>query len=298
MIDPAPPEEPAHPEKGQSPGTGAPPPPTHPQGLFEAFDALMVMTIGLVLVIAYYFLQWKLEKAVDSLYLAVLSSCGLALIAAPWGLAAACGESPRLTFRLLRLPGRQLLWLTLLALSLVLPVEYLGNLTTHLIPVPPEVEALRAEMLPASPLEWALAALALCLVVPLGEETVFRGLLQQAARGPLGGMTSAVLCGLLFAGLHFQPWFLGGFVLLGIALGLALETTGSLLAPLWIHSIYNGVALVALAIDPTGEGESLASGRWGAPLVLTSGILAAWAWRALRQTHGWDDEDDHVDVVA
>jgi hypothetical protein len=111
-------------------------------------------------------------------------------------------------------------------------------------------------------------------------------------------MNAAVLCGLLFAGLHFQPWFLGGFVLLGVALGLALETTGSLLAPLWIHAIYNGVALAALAIDPAGEGESLASGRWGPPLVLTSGIVAAWAWRALRRTHAWDDEDDHADAVA
>jgi membrane protease YdiL (CAAX protease family) len=272
-----------------------------PRGLFEVVDALRLMTLGLGLVVLYYLLQDLADRLIGSFYGAVLVSCVVALIAIPWRMARVAGQGARSTFRLLPVPASQLLWLTLLALALVLPVEFLGGLTARLIPVPEAFEKLRAELVPRSALEWVLAVIALCVAVPLGEETVFRGLIQQAARGPLGGGLAALLCGLLFAGLHFQPWFLGGLVLLGIALGLTLEITGSLLASLWVHAIYNAVVVVALAVDPRGQGKPLTDGHRGLLLLVVSVAVATLAWLRLRRCHPWEDdagEDPDGDTQA
>ena len=143
-------------------------------------------------------------------------------------------------------------------------------------------------------------ALVLCIVAlaPLGEELLFRGLIYRSLRdglarhGPLGwgvAVGAAVSAG-LFAWAHGgegqaqQLWQLVG---VGLVLVLAYELTGSISAPILLHSLNNTLALATgLARYPDVRLaqpwiEALA---WAGPLLtlLSILLLAALYRRALR----------------
>jgi membrane protease YdiL (CAAX protease family) len=92
-----------------------------------------------------------------------------------------------------------------------------------------------------------LAALALA-VAPLCEETAFRGLLQPALGAHLPRAAALAITATLFAAIH-DAAHAPPLLALGLVLGIARERTGSLLAPLAIHALFNaGEVLRGLAL--------------------------------------------------
>lgn len=103
---------------------------------------------------------------------------------------------------------------------------------------------------------WRLAPLFLlaCVMAPILEETVFRGLLYRHLREATGGLPawgsvlfSAVVTGALFAILHPQDLLAVPFIM-GIALALAFmrEWRNTLLPSMIGHAVSNAVTLLAL----------------------------------------------------
>lgn len=90
----------------------------------------------------------------------------------------------------------------------------------------------------------AAMALAVVLLVPLAEETFFRGFVYPALRRHLGVGGAAWLSGLFFAAVHLQVVNFLPILLLGAALAITYERTGSLLSVVAIHGLNNLVALV------------------------------------------------------
>ncbi|MEA1926624.1 MAG: CPBP family intramembrane glutamic endopeptidase, partial [Candidatus Auribacterota bacterium] len=89
---------------------------------------------------------------------------------------------------------------------------------------------------------WALFAVGI-LLGPPAEELFFRGVLFPALKGRLNVSWSVIISALLFASLH-QNW--AGFLPifgLGILLAYSYQKTGSLLVPIFIHVIHNGLFL-------------------------------------------------------
>ncbi|NQU11302.1 CPBP family intramembrane metalloprotease [bacterium] len=77
------------------------------------------------------------------------------------------------------------------------------------------------------------------VVAPVFEETFFRGFAYPALKQRLGRGAGLLVTALLFSLAHFHlPSVLPLFVL-GLALGLAYETTGSLLVPIVLHALFN-----------------------------------------------------------
>jgi uncharacterized protein len=84
------------------------------------------------------------------------------------------------------------------------------------------------------------------LVGPVAEECVFRGLLQSVIRSFLGGPWKAVLItAAIFAGIHTNTSHWPALFVLGTCLGYSYEKSGSLFRPIFIHSIFNGIAVLA-----------------------------------------------------
>jgi membrane protease YdiL (CAAX protease family) len=98
------------------------------------------------------------------------------------------------------------------------------------------VEALRTDAEPA----WFLR-LGAAVIAPLAEECFFRGLLQTVLRNVLKRAWPAVVCAALLFGLaHMQqPQAVPTLVALGIVMGASYERSGSLVAPLVLHSLFN-----------------------------------------------------------
>ncbi|MEW4567345.1 CPBP family intramembrane glutamic endopeptidase [Tautonia sp. JC769] len=89
---------------------------------------------------------------------------------------------------------------------------------------------------------WELALIA--GAAGLGEETLFRGVIQSAFRGWLGLGPALVIASLIFGLLHaITPTYAILATLIGAYLGWLFELTGNLLVPIVAHAVYDGIAL-------------------------------------------------------
>ena len=90
---------------------------------------------------------------------------------------------------------------------------------------------------------WVLAALWLCAVViaPVAEELFFRGVCQTALNHVFRRRwLSTVVVGSAFGLAHFpQPQVVAPLIVLGLILGYVYERTGSLVAPITMHLLFN-----------------------------------------------------------
>ena len=86
------------------------------------------------------------------------------------------------------------------------------------------------------------------IVAPVFEEIVFRGILLPFAVRRAGFWPGIALVSLLFAGLHWHlPSFLPLF-LLSVMFSLAYARTQSLLVPIGMHALFNGVTVILLLL--------------------------------------------------
>lgn len=134
------------------------------------------------------------------------------------------------------------LWLTIVLASLVAPAWALELLAAD--DRSSMTELFRGE-------QKVLLALVVVLFGPFIEEFVFRGMLLRRWLATRGLWTGLLGSAAVFAILHPPSW-LGAFAT-GIVLGVVYLWTRSLMIPLLIHVLYNGV--VALVILSTGSGS-------------------------------------------
>lgn len=92
----------------------------------------------------------------------------------------------------------------------------------------------------AGPWGLVFALIASCMLAPLAEEILYRGVLFRSARNRLGVPAGAAISSLVFALLHFYDGY--GLVSVGIfgfSCALAYAATGSLMTAIVLHALYN-----------------------------------------------------------
>ena len=104
-----------------------------------------------------------------------------------------------------------------------------------------------------SPLALGLMIFAAVVAAPLSEEVVFRGFLYPVIKRYSDRFFAAFLSGLFFALAHSHLGSLLPLLVLGIALAAAFEISGSLLVPIGMHALFNGMSIAALL---SGVGEA------------------------------------------
>jgi membrane protease YdiL (CAAX protease family) len=98
----------------------------------------------------------------------------------------------------------------------------------------------------------AMVIVSTVVLAPVGEELLFRGIIQTLLRNRLGAalphyaaVVSLVLTSVIFAVFHVgSPQDTPAIFLLALALGYTYERTGRLLAPMLIHSLFNAVMIL------------------------------------------------------
>lgn len=84
------------------------------------------------------------------------------------------------------------------------------------------------------------------LIVPAFEEMLFRGLFQTMIRSFVKGPWRAIfISSVLFALVHANAQHWAGLLALSVCLGYSYEKTGSLFRPIFIHSLFNAMAITA-----------------------------------------------------
>jgi uncharacterized protein len=153
--------------------------------------------------------------------------------------------------KLLRAPGlsairwtvRDVLWATAATIPLLLMLVALTR--SRFKPIREITDFLHSLVRPALQ-NWSLIQLAaLSALAGLGEELVFRGVLQTTFATWVGFWGSLALTNLLFGACH---WITFAYALLatiiGIYFGLLLAFSGNLLVPAFTHALYDFIALV------------------------------------------------------
>jgi CAAX protease family protein len=91
----------------------------------------------------------------------------------------------------------------------------------------------------------ALTAVFAILIAPPVEEFFFRGFLYRSLRNGWGVAWAAIVSGLLFGAVHFEPQFLIPLAGLGVASALVYEKTKSLWPCIMLHATWNTIVVLA-----------------------------------------------------
>lgn len=125
----------------------------------------------------------------------------------------------------------------------------------------------------------------IALLPAIGEELIFRGIVQQTLVGWFKDkpVWAILITALLFSAMHFQFFSFLPRLLLGLILGYLFFWSGSLWLPVIAHFINNGMAVMVYYLSETGQiginpekiGEYL--GRWSAliSLIISVGVFAS-----------------------
>lgn len=184
-------------------------------------------------------------------------------------------------------PARPRWWLALglTAVGGTVVLGELANVTAWLVPLPPELAAL-FNRLTGSPAPVALFTLS--LVAPLTEEALFRGLLLRGFARRYGVWAGLTMSSALFAFFHLNLWQALAAFAAGFYLGWVYLAGGSLVYPMAVHALFNGlpVLLAALGFTLTGYNTPTPAGSVEfQPLWWTAagaGILGTGLWLTKR----------------
>jgi uncharacterized protein len=100
---------------------------------------------------------------------------------------------------------------------------------------------------------WWIVFLAATVGAPIAEEALFRGLMFGVLKSsPIGGVGAGLVSAFVWASVHAQysVYGLGAIFLIGLYLAWVREKTGSLIAPMLCHGVYNASIIVALMLAP------------------------------------------------
>ena len=96
---------------------------------------------------------------------------------------------------------------------------------------------------PAHAAAFAANVVLFCVVAPMVEETLFRGVGQSLLRARFGPRTAIVLVGLAFGAWHGLLYALLVLVPFGWALAYLRERTNSVYPGMVVHALFNGAAI-------------------------------------------------------
>ncbi len=91
-----------------------------------------------------------------------------------------------------------------------------------------------------------LAGIAICTLIPIVEETLFRGTLYKFTRERFGIVTAVLCSGGIFAAFHLTPILIPYMLTLGIGLALIYEFHKTLWASVLVHGLLNSAITLAL----------------------------------------------------
>jgi len=142
-------------------------------------------------------------------------------------------------------PGKKGLISVCLIVATGILLSYFQSAMNHLFPVPFEQRG--AVMWVSSWGDFYLRLLLLCVITPICEEILFRGLMQDAIAERIGEVRAVLLTAVFFALMHspsFHPFL---YLLLGLALSWVYAVTRSLRIAIICHAANNALVLVRRA---------------------------------------------------
>jgi membrane protease YdiL (CAAX protease family) len=149
----------------------------------------------------------------------------------------------------------QVVYVILATLCSVVIVDQIYVISQQFQPVPEQYMETIEFIRPTDAVSFVLVFVGMCALVPLAEEMVFRGLVQQIFSRNMGGVVGFILAGLIFGAVHLNAHLLISICFFGVFLGFVYYATGNLTNTIISHSVFNTVALLQLTFMGVEEAE-------------------------------------------
>jgi uncharacterized protein len=136
--------------------------------------------------------------------------------------------------------------------------------------------------------EFLLGFLVIGILAGIGEEVLFRGVLQPKLQYYFGNPHAGIwVAAFVFSAIHFQFYGLFPRMLLGAVFGYLYHYSGSLTYPIIAHILNNGITVVLIYLDKLGkldfDMEDTEQVAW--PYALLGLVLLVFAFKIFRDKH-------------
>lgn len=128
----------------------------------------------------------------------------------------------------------------------------------------------------SSPADFFIGLLVIAVVPGIGEEFVFRGLIQnELYRGSKNIHIAIWVSAFLFSAIHMQFFGFVPRLLLGALFGYLYHWSGNLLVPMVAHFLHNGFTLLMIYLYQQGVSSIDPESNKSAPFLITAGCTIA-----------------------
>jgi uncharacterized protein len=162
----------------------------------------------------------------------------------------------------------------LLGLGLQAPLNEMLHLIEARWPIPGDPDELLRSLAEAGVAHRVILAVIIVGLVPLLEESVFRGALFQPLRRRYGPWAVIFITSICFTVIHVQWQVFLPHLVTGLCVGYLRAASGSILPPILMHATFNGVPFASMLVE-AGRPVSATPNDEHAPLALTLGSIAA-----------------------
>ena len=224
--------------------------------LWSRWSSARMLVWALLLYAANVTVQLLVFTITDDLFWPVAAGSLLAILAPCALLSRRYQGSLATDFQLGTIPLRVGFWAVVAALGALVPTSLLAQLSVRLYPIPQIWIDFYFKRLPESSLGIVLGFVTVAVIAPVGEELLFRGIVHRLASRLWGALPAIIISALIFALVHFEPWYLFGLFGLALLLGFIYEATRSVTACAVTHGFHNAVSYFILMgqEDPAATG--------------------------------------------
>ena len=213
--------------------------------IFSALNNYVLLLFGLACVLSSVFVQ-QLFFAMNQLRVGLLVAPVLGIILPVYVVTRRFPAGFRRQLLIGRPRFLTTLYVVVATLCAVVIVDYAYVLSQKLMATPEDyVEGLK-ELKPTSAPAVIMTFLGICVVVPVAEEIVFRGIVQRIFSRNMGDVLAIVLAGVFFGVIHLTPQLLLSMVAFGVFLGYLFFATSNLTYPILAHGVLNTVSFIQL----------------------------------------------------
>lgn len=156
------------------------------------------------------------------------------------------GFRPHITLRFGHHPPHAVAAGAALTIGSAVLLSYLAAISVKLFPITPIMwKIVETPLVIHGPFDLFLTLAFFCVLAPICEEILFRGLLQEAIMQRVGRQRAILFTAVFFALMHSTSWHPHLYLVLGFLLSWVYARTGTLRAPILCHMVNNTFMLVA-----------------------------------------------------
>lgn len=217
--------------------------------LFAAVNNYFLLLFGASCVISSLYVQ-QIFVVIDQYRAGISVAAFLGIILPVYLLARRFGDGARTQLRISAPRSPLIVFLILATLCSIVIVDQIYVISQQFRPVPEHYMETLQDLKPTDAWTFALVFLGMCALVPIAEEFIFRGIMQQVFARNMGGVAGFVVAGLLFGAVHLNPHLLISISFFGLFLSFIFYATGNLTYAIIAHSLFNTIALLQLTFMP------------------------------------------------